>query len=149
MNRGFTLVELLVVIAILGILSEVVISSVNAARGKASDSAAAQDLGGIRAQGEMVYDGNNQHYTNVCSDQNVINSMDNAARDEAVTGASAGVWGSTNTDAIACISSTDYWVAYVNLAKGPGPTTYWCVDNLGHSTMETLSPGTSATTCPQ
>lgn len=39
MQRGFTLIELLIVIAIIGILSAVVISSLNSSRGRASDSA--------------------------------------------------------------------------------------------------------------
>lgn len=37
-NKGFTLIELLVVIAIIGVLSSIVLSSLNVSRGKAKDA---------------------------------------------------------------------------------------------------------------
>jgi prepilin-type N-terminal cleavage/methylation domain-containing protein len=55
-SSGFTLIELLVVIAIIGILSAVVLASLNSARAKGADAAVKSDLDGIRDQAE-IYNG--------------------------------------------------------------------------------------------
>jgi prepilin-type N-terminal cleavage/methylation domain-containing protein len=47
-RRGFTLIELLVVIAIIGVLSSVVLASLNTARAKARDARRVSDLQEIR-----------------------------------------------------------------------------------------------------
>src|SRR3989338_2899468 len=56
-SRGFTLIELLVVIAIIGILSAVVLASLNTARSKGNDAAIQSDLSTIRTQAEIYYGG--------------------------------------------------------------------------------------------
>lgn len=55
MKRGFTLIELLVVIAIIGVLSSVVMASLNTARIKSRDAARISQLGQIRAALELYY----------------------------------------------------------------------------------------------
>jgi len=54
-SRGFTLIELLVVIAIIGILSSVVLASVNTARMKARDARRITDMEQIRMALELYY----------------------------------------------------------------------------------------------
>ena len=55
MARGFTLIELLVVIAIIGILSSVVLASLNTARMKGRDARRMADLEQIRTALELYY----------------------------------------------------------------------------------------------
>src|SRR3954463_14032576 len=61
-RRGFTLIELLVVIAIIGVLSSVVLASLNTARNKGADAAVKSNLEQARAQAELFYDANGNKY---------------------------------------------------------------------------------------
>lgn len=55
-SRGFTLIELLVVIAIIGILSSVVLASLNTARKKGRDARRISDMKQIQLALELYYD---------------------------------------------------------------------------------------------
>ncbi|MFM2414330.1 MAG: protein ral secretion pathway protein [Candidatus Parcubacteria bacterium] len=55
-QKGFTLIELLVVIAIIGILSSVVLASMNSARKKSRDARRRQDLKSVQVALEIHFD---------------------------------------------------------------------------------------------
>ncbi len=60
-GAGFTLIELLVVIAIIGMLSSVVLASLNGARSKARDARRIADLQQIRTALELYYSAHNTY----------------------------------------------------------------------------------------
>ena len=64
-QRGFTLIELLVVIAIIGILSSVVLASLNSARSKSRDARRVADIKQLQLALELYYDTNRNYPTAV------------------------------------------------------------------------------------
>jgi len=66
-NKGFTLIELLVVIAIIGILSSVVLASLNSARQKSRDARRIGDVKQLQLALEMYYDSNNGYPTSTAA----------------------------------------------------------------------------------
>ncbi len=60
-TRGFTLIELLVVIAIIGLLSSIVLASLNTARTKGNDSARVSNVKSLKTSLELYYNTYN-HY---------------------------------------------------------------------------------------
>ena len=129
-NKGFTLIELLVVIAIIGILSSVVLASLNTARAKGADAAVKSNLNNMRAQAELFYD-TGTTYALVCADPNMTKGQ-NAAE---AAGGNGG----------ACASDASSWVAWAGL-KGTA-TDGWCVDSTGESKQIT-KPAGAITVCP-
>lgn len=70
-TKGFTLIELLVVIAIIGILSSVVLASLNSARQKGRDAKRISDVKQIQLALELYYDANGK-YPNVVSTTTLV-----------------------------------------------------------------------------
>ena len=60
-NKAFTLIELLVVIAIIGLLSSVVLASLNTARLKARDARRIADIKQLQIATELYFDSNNAY----------------------------------------------------------------------------------------
>lgn len=139
-SQGFTLIELLVVIAIIGILSSVVLASLNTARGKGANVAVKSNLNNMRAAAELFYDNNSNVYTGFCATQTA--AMASAAS------AGGGTAGASSND---CNDAAGAWAAYSLLKVAEGSTVLWCVDSTGASKGQTAANqttlGTTATAC--
>lgn len=155
-QRGFTLIELLVVIAIIGILAAVVIGSLNDARSGGQDASVQQSVANIRSQAELIYNGDNYTYTNVCADPAVVNLL--SAATSVVNGtvyapATHGVstyapanslTGDATTRTAACHDDNTTYVAVAPLAS---VAEFWCVDSTGAS-RQVAALTSGATECP-
>lgn len=159
-TKGFTLIELLVVIAIIGILSSVVLASLNTARAKGADAAIKSQLASIRSQAEIYYDGTGAGSygatgncsvttagtvtavsgacTGLIADATVANQIKGAA-------ASSGATAYLNTNA----TSPAVWAAWAQLKSTTGGNAdAWCVDSAGASKLLDAVPATTITACP-
>lgn len=144
-RRGFTLIELLVVIAIIGILSSVVLASLNSARNKGADAAVRSNLANARAEAEIFYDSNSNLYVSgtnsVCS-----TTLANAIGDNVQAALTAS--GDTGAVTARCQADADEWVAVSDLKTD----TFYCVDYTGKAGTTTLtsvgSLASGAIKCP-
>ena len=133
-RRGFTLIELLVVIAIIGILSSVVLASLNTARNKGADAATKSNLASLRAQAELYYDGLNS-YANFCTAATTTNIINGAYQTSGATGAIVTAFATAQTaGGVACHAAAGSWVVQAPLKVPVGANIYWCVDYTGTST---------------
>ncbi len=158
-TKGFTLIELLVVIAIIGLLSSVVLSALNTARGKGADAAIKSNLANIRAQAEILYD--TQGFYDIDATATAVavaactsggaanslfaNSVINGQILSAVNSSTGGTY--TNTGCVVAANATA-WAVSVPLKTTP--TNSWCVDSTGASKSVTpagVDRGFSGSAC--
>ena len=150
-SRGFTLIELLVVIAIIGVLSAVVLASLNTARSKGNDAAIASNLNALRAQATLYYDENGSYgpaitasVSNDCAtagtvfaDTNVIAQI--AAAEDA-NGVALGVTCNIISDGTV---ASGYAVSAALMATAGE---YFCVDSTGVA-ITTMTALAADSTC--
>jgi len=144
LKRGFTLIELLVVIAIIGILSSVVLASLNTARDKGADAAIRSNLNGTRAQAELVYDSTGS-YATVCANANITRAVQAAA---SARGGTANLTGTAASSATvtSCQNDATRWAITGPLKSNTALN--FCVDNTGKATTTLTVLAASTFVCP-
>ena len=145
-NKGFTLIELLVVIAIIGILSSIVLASLNTARAKGSDAAIKANLSGMRAQAEILYDTNGGYGVDATPTSFAVGACaataDTLFVDSGMSAAIIAAGNASNAGGIgqgSCVSTASAWAVSVPLKSTA--TNSWCVDSSGASKQVTPAGG--------
>ena len=139
-NKGFTLIELLVVIDIIGILSSVVLASLNTARGKGNDAKIKAQLSGLRAAAEIYYDTAGNYgaaSSDLCSAAFFADATSGM-----LTYTTASNYPGTPT--ITCRTiGTGYAVSIPLTTAGQ----HWCVDSSGNSKLTAAAQSAGDVTC--
>ena len=121
-SKGFTLIELLVVIAIIGILSSVVLASLNSARTKANVNGVKATMKQMISQSSIYYDANGNKYgiSGDCSSTTPQQLFSDPVISQAISYINA------NASTATCISTNEK-LAVSTILKDNTP---WCVDSI-------------------
>ena len=131
LQRGFTLIELLVVVAIIGILSSIVLVSLNSARQKGRDASAKGSMSSLRAQAEIYFDDNGTYVG--------LESAGDAGWDQLITAAQ----NQTGNDVVyGQFTAQTFAVSLVLNIGGE-----FCVDSNGYAGVIPVALTTSSTQC--
>jgi uncharacterized RDD family membrane protein YckC/Tfp pilus assembly protein PilE len=126
----------LIPVMVVGILSAVVLASLNTARTTGSDEAVRSNLTTVAVQAEIYFGGNANSYQGLCTSQLVVSALTAASR--------AGSSDSSSASYV-CNDNTDTYAVSVPLKTGG----YSCVDSAGTSEKKVFANAlaTGATSC--
>lgn len=122
-KRGFTLIELLVVISIIGLLSSVVLASLQEARVRARDTSLKSSFISLRSNIENEYTSNGLSFTDICDSSPVSNQLAMIADNFGGEGEIGGEF----TENYACLGWANFYVVILRLPD----QTFYCQGNLG------------------
>ncbi len=141
-RRGFTLIELLVVIAIIGILSSVVLASLNTARSKGTDAKIQSEIRSVAVNAELFYDSNGNSYGSTASACTATAGTlwANAGIAQIVTDLTAAT---SAADPVCASSATAFRISHQMTAS---TSQHFCADSTGKAGLTTAT--ISGTACP-
>lgn len=139
-ERGFTLIELLVVIAIIGILSSVVLASLNTARSKGTDAKIQSEIRSIAVNAEIYYDNNTNSYG---PDADACNEGLFAATSPNIAQIVSDLTNATSASDPLCFASATAWAMQHALTSSSAS---FCVDSTGKVSSSTTA--LTGTSCP-
>jgi prepilin-type N-terminal cleavage/methylation domain-containing protein len=144
LNKGFTLIELLVVIAIIGILSGLIIVSMNSATKQANDARVQASLDQLRTAAQLYAINNNNVFSSTTEELALTACTSTASTfmtGDAITLCADAANYDTATPSIRIKADGTAYCAAFDLQAG----TVWCVDSSGYAGLTSAVANCDAT----
>lgn len=133
-KEGFTFIELLVVIAVIGLISSIILMSLERRQRNAEDQTIIGELHQVRSQAEAFYV-NHEGYQELCaSDQTLTEEGRMGELEDSIE---------SKGGELECGDSTSDYAVSSSLNQGD----YWCVDS--HGASHEVNSLITTTSCPE